>query len=228
VLTEGVVPSLHVHYKNSKIKQYHKEGRALRTETTINNTYDFQIGRLLCNLGALRQIGFKANRRRLHVQSLSHDCLIGENRFHDLTQPVVVEQQRASALRFGDKRAMALMQSLCQFTLLPEGLRHRELRHSVAALLGLEPDHYSPGQMTYDLRRLRLHGLIERIPQTHRYRVTQLGTMAAQFYCRFYARVLRPAFSCTTAIDTHKSNNTPLRKLDRALGELIQQAQLAA
>jgi hypothetical protein len=41
VITAGVVPSLHVDYKNAKIKQYHKGGRALRTETTINDTRDF-------------------------------------------------------------------------------------------------------------------------------------------------------------------------------------------
>jgi len=41
VITEGVTPSLHVDYKNAKVKQYHKEGRALRTETTINDTRDF-------------------------------------------------------------------------------------------------------------------------------------------------------------------------------------------
>ena len=63
VITEGVVPSLHVHYKSSRIKQYHKEGRALRTETTINNPRDFGIGKQLKNLPALRQIGFKANRQ---------------------------------------------------------------------------------------------------------------------------------------------------------------------
>src|SRR3984957_12313839 len=45
VLTEGVIPSLHVDYKNTKIKQYHKEGRALRTETTINNAKDFNVGK---------------------------------------------------------------------------------------------------------------------------------------------------------------------------------------
>jgi hypothetical protein len=72
VLTEGVVPSLHVEYKKSKVKQYHKEGQALRTETTINDTYDFAIGRALRNLPALREIGFAANRRLLHVESLSH------------------------------------------------------------------------------------------------------------------------------------------------------------
>ena len=88
VLTEGVVPSLHVQYKKSKVKQYHKEGQALRTETTINDTYDFAIGRALHNLPALREIGFAANRRLLHVESLSHDCLIGEDRLRTVTAPV--------------------------------------------------------------------------------------------------------------------------------------------
>ena len=55
VITDGVIPSLHVDYKKSHIKQYHKEGRALRTETTINDTRDFGIGKRLENLPALRE-----------------------------------------------------------------------------------------------------------------------------------------------------------------------------
>src|ERR671912_2267627 len=81
VITDGVIPSLHIDYKNTKVKQYHKEGRALRTETTINDTRDFGIGKLLKNLPALRQIGFQANRRLLDVQKISHDCSIGEDAF---------------------------------------------------------------------------------------------------------------------------------------------------
>src|SRR6202163_3240594 len=101
VLTEGVVPSLHLEYKNSHIKQYHKEGRALRTETTINNTRDFDIGKRLKNLPDLRKIGFAANRRLLDVQRVSHDCSIGEDTFDQVVRPVQVDGQRASALRFG-------------------------------------------------------------------------------------------------------------------------------
>jgi hypothetical protein len=72
-----VIPSLHVDYKHSKIKQYHKEGRALRTETTINDTRDFGIGKRLTNLPALRAIAFQANRRLLAVERLSHDPVAG-------------------------------------------------------------------------------------------------------------------------------------------------------
>ena len=158
VLTEGVVPSLHVQYKKAKVKQYHKEGQALRTETTINDTYDFETGRALRNLPALREIGFAANRRLLRVEYLSHDCLIGDDHLDGLTHPIVVDTQRAAALRLGDRRVLALMQTLCLFALHPRGFRHRDVRSSVAQLLGRALDDYGASQMTYDLRRLRLHG----------------------------------------------------------------------
>jgi hypothetical protein len=83
VLTEGVTPSLHIDYKHSRIKQYHKEGRALRTETTMNNPRDFDIGKRLSNLPALRRIGFQANRRLLDVQRISQDCAVGEDAFQE-------------------------------------------------------------------------------------------------------------------------------------------------
>ena len=122
-----------------------------------------------------------------------------------------------------------MIHALCQFGLIPEGLRHGNLRPAVAQLLGLELDEYGQGQMTYDLRRLRLHGLIERVSGSHRYLLTDLGFMASQFYTRIYARALRPAFSCVPddGSATSTTNNT-LGKLDRALGELLQEVQLAA
>ena len=228
ILTNGVVPSLHVYYKASKIKQYHKEGQALRTETTINNTYDFQIGRLLSNLSALRKIGFAANRRLLRAQYLSHDCLIGEDRFQSLAQSVVVGDQRASGLRFGDRRVLALMHAISLFTFMPTGFRNRDLREHMAQLLGLGPDTYGPGQMTYDLRRLRIHDVVQRIPRTHRYRITPAGATAALFYIRLYARALRPAFSLDLSQPPTSGPRTPLSQLQHAIDRFLQDAQLAA
>ena len=226
VLTEGVVPSLHVQYKKSKVKQYHKEGQALRTETTINDTYDFEIGRALHNLPALRGIGFAANRRLLRVESLSHDCLIGEDRLHAVTAPVLVDDQRAAGLRFGDRRVHALMHALCLFALAPTGFRHREFRDHVAQLQGRDPATYRAGSMTYDLRRLRLHGLIERVPRSHRYRITQTGAQVAMFYARLYTRALRPACSLTPHGST--SAQRAFERLDAALATFLQEVKLAA
>jgi hypothetical protein len=224
VLTEGVVPSLHVEYKKSKVKQYHKEGQALRTETTINDTYDFTIGRALHNLPALREIGFAANRRLLHVESLSHDCLIGEDCLRTVTTPVTVDTQRAAGLRFGDSRVHALMHALCLFALAPTGFRHREFRTHVAQLQSREP--YSTGSMTYDLRRLRLHGLIERVPRSHRYRITPTGAQVAMFYARLYTRALRPVSSLQPSGSTRAQH--AFDRLDAALAAFLQEVKLAA
>ena len=210
VITEGVTPHLYVDYKHSRIKQYHKEGRALRTETVINDAYDFGIGKRLVNLPALREVGARANRRLLDVQRISHDPFLGETTFARLTSPLEVGTQRASALRFADARVQALLSGLVVFRLQPAGFRAGDLRRHLAPLLGITPEQLHQGRLSYELRRLRLHGLIERIPRSHRYRVTELGFRTALFFTRAYARLLRPGFA--QLVDLRPTADTRLRR----------------
>jgi hypothetical protein len=129
VITEGVTPSLHIDYKHATIKQYHKEGRALRTETTINNPDDFGIRKRLTNLPALREIGISANRRLLGVQRLSHNPIRAAEAFTTVHDPIITDTgQRIAGLRLGDRRAHALLQALLMFRLLPNGFANRDLR----------------------------------------------------------------------------------------------------
>ena len=120
---------------------------------------------------------------------------LGEDAFHGVNDPIEVDGQRASGLRFADVAVQALLSALLVFRLLPRGFSNRDLRDHWAALLGKGPDDMTPGQMTYHLRRLRLHGLIERIPGTHRYQVTRLGWRTALFCTRTYNRILRPGLA---------------------------------
>lgn len=230
VLTDGVTPSLHIDYKHTKIKQYHKHGRALRTETTINDSRDFGIGRRLCNLPALRQVGVTANRRLLDLQRLTHDPAIGEHAFAAISSPAVVGTQRAAALRFDAARTQALLAALLVFRLQPRGFSNADLRAHLAPLLGLPPEQLTPGRMTYELRRLRLHGLIERLPGTHRYRVTDHGLRTAVFLSRAHTRLVRPGLAYLA--DPSPPAPTRLRKafdnLYVAIDCLAQQAHLAA
>ena len=229
VITEGVTPSLHFEYKHSRIKQYHKLGRALRTETTINDTRDFAIGKRLHNLPRLRKVGFSANRRLLRVQRISHDPSIGEDAFAQVQRPAVVDGQRGAGLRFGDARVMALLSALVAYRLLPRGFRNRDLREYVAPLLGLTAEQLSRGKMTYDLRRLRLHGLIERIPRSHRYRVTDRGFRAAVFLSSVYARLLRPGLAMAHGSGAAPTPiRTALDKLDRAVDRAWEARNVAA
>jgi hypothetical protein len=105
VITEGIVPSLHVEYKRCHIKQYWKEGRALRTETTFNDTYDFGIGRGLSNFAYLRTLGQRINARLLHLERTAHDCGLSRARLSALTAPSrTANGQPAPALKLGDPR----------------------------------------------------------------------------------------------------------------------------
>jgi len=232
IITDGVTPSLHVDYKKSHIKQYHKEGRALRTETTINDARDFGIGKRLENLPALREIGFQANRRLLDVQQVSHDCAIGEDAFARINQPQVVEGQRVAGLRFSDPRVQGLLHVLVLFLFLPRGFSNGDLRGHLTRILGLAPNLMTPGRMSYDLRRLRLHGLIERIPKTHRYRMTSFGLRTAVFFTRVYDRALRPGLAHITPVAPATGPGLHLKRsfdrLETAVGQWCDQIQIAA
>jgi len=226
VISEGVTPTLHIDYKHTRIKQYHKEGRALRTETTINDAKDFYVGKRLCNLPALRQIGFSANRRLLDVQSLSHDPTVGQASLNVLQQPVIVGTQRAAGLRLAEPRAQALLAALLVFRLLPQGFSSAELRAVLAPLLGLAPEQLTAGQMTYHLRRLRLHGLVERRPHQHRYQVTPLGWRLALFCTRAMNRLLRPGLA--QVLPQSPFLNAPIQqqltRLEKTLDQWVAQA----
>ena len=96
-------------------------------------------------------------------------------------------------------------------------------------MLGLRADQLSAGRVTYDLRRLRLHGLIERIPRTHRYRLTERGIQIAAFWTRTYNRLLRPGLAQLADPD---GEPPPLRRklvaLTKAIDQAVAEAKLAA
>jgi hypothetical protein len=231
VITHGVVPSLHVDYKNAKIKQYHKEGRALRTETTINDTGDFGLSKRLTNLPALRQIGFTANRRLLGVQRISHDPIRGAQALTELTAPIITDTgARIPGLRFGDVRAHALLQALLIHRLLPHGFTNRDLRALIAPLLGTTCEDMTAGKMTYDLRRLRAHGLITRIPRSRRYQITDTGLQHALLFTHAHDHLLRTALAEITDPDPPAPSRLRAadRAYQRAFDNLAHYAHLAA
>ena len=209
------------------MKQYFKEHHALRTETTINNPMDFYVRKAVDNLAHLRNLGDQVNRKLLEVERVSQQCVLTQEALDRLQCPTVETGQRASALRFGDPRVMALLQAVAGFTHLPRGFRNRDLRPQVEALLGRS---YSTAQMTYDLRRLRLKGLIHRIPKTHRYTATSYGLKVAFFYSKLYLRILRPNWPALLPEDDSlpRSLRAALNQLDTEIQKLHEEAALAA
>lgn len=229
VITTGVNPSLHIAYKRCRIKQYFKEERALRTETTFNDTYDFGIGRRLSNLSYLRTLGDHINHRVLETEILAHDCGLAPAQLADLVQPTQTPTgQPAPALKFGQPRVTAVLNALCHFLWTADGLTNAQLRPLIASLLGTS---YTTRQMGYDLRRLTRKGLLKRLDHQKRYVLTPYGRRVALFLTKVHARVLRSGLQALDLTFTAQVP-PPLRRtfaaLDRAIDAHIAEAQLAA
>jgi hypothetical protein len=191
VISRDVAPHLQIHYKSSKAKAYLKEGRALRVETTVNNANDFDVHKTLNadNWRALRHVGADTNTRFLAALGEGQPGLPDSATLESVVLPSVHDGQRAPGLRFGDPRTMALLAAVSSFAHVIGGLTNKGLRAHMTALWQSD---YSPAQATYDLRRLRLKGFIERIEHTNTYRVTRHGLRIAAFFTQLAARVVIP------------------------------------
>lgn len=194
VIQYGVLPCIRIKYKHSILRIYFKDGRAIRIEMVINNAADFGMNKgLQKNWEDLVVLGRQCNQRLLEQLYVSQDCFMPLDEVRALAQPTRLENgQRASALRFADERVMALLSALACHVFILGKVTNRTLRPRVAQFLNRK---YTSAQMSYDLRRLRLKGLIARIPGTHNYRLTELGSRVVIFFTKLYERVFRPGLS---------------------------------
>jgi hypothetical protein len=176
-------------YKHSRVKQYLKDGRALRIETVINSPNDLLCKRRLQHLEELQAKARAVNARLLDTERVGQGCVLASPAFERVAQSTLTEDGRRSpALRFGDPRVMALLGALC-VSLNALGFTNRSLRTRVSQLLGVD---YTVNQMSYDLARLRAKELIRRRPGTNTYDLTSDGQRVAIFYTKVHDRLLRP------------------------------------
>ena len=220
--TGGVV--LNLFYKHSRIKQYLKDGRAMRIETVINAPRDLGCNARLPNLEDLQAKARAANRRILEAERAGQGTVLASPAFERIAHPAVdADGRRTPALRFGDPRVMALAGALCQTLLAATGITNKSLR---ALMTGLLHAPYSTGQMTYDLRRLRLAGLIRRIEHTNRYVLTPDGIKVAVFYTKLHNRLLRPLLAADQP-QAPPELRAALRAIDQHIDTYITRARLS-
>ena len=233
VITRGVDPQLCCYYKSSRLKQYFKEHRALRTELVISDTRDFGIGRRVNadNWKALRAVGEAANRRLCDAQASDAVPAPDVVTFTQVTCPSDdPDGLHAPGLRFGDKRVMAVLSAVVGFGHLVAGFTNGQLTELVATLIDTP---YTARQATYDLRRMRRKHLIERLPHSNRYQLTATGRRVAVLFTKTYGRVLAPGLvQLDPGLPDELAARSPLatawRHLDRALDDYISGQLVAA
>ena len=196
VITRDTQVSVSAYFKHSRIKQYLKDGRALRIETVVNSPDDLNCHRRLVHLDQLQTKARAANGRLLDTERVGQGCVLASPAFERVAlSSVTAEGRRAPALRFGDPRVMALLGALCLSLNTVLGFTNRSLRAQVSRLLGAA---YTDSQMSYDLGRLRLNGLIERLEHSNTYVLTAEGQRVAIFYSKLHQRLLRPLLAADT------------------------------
>ena len=193
VITRGTEVTINAFYKHSRIKQYLKDGRALRVETVVNAPGDLGCQRRLRNLDQLQARARAVNARLLHTERAGQACVLANPVFERIAHPSVdADGRRATAMRFGDSRVQALAGALCVTLCAVTGITNRSLRALMTGLLGAP---YSMAQASYDLARLRRNDLITRRPHANTYDLTPDGLAFAIFYTKVHDRVLAPLFT---------------------------------
>jgi hypothetical protein len=182
--------TINVFYKNSRVKQYLKDGVALRIETVINSPDDLGCRRQLQNLPELQAKARAINARLMETEIAGQGTVLVSPVIERITRPTVTgDGRKAPALRFGDLRVQALAGAAAAMLFTVTGITNRSLR---ALMTGLLHRPYSMNQASYDLSRLARNGLIRRVPGRNRYTLTRDGLLFAHIYTKVYDHVLRP------------------------------------
>ena len=182
--------TLNVFYRNSRLKQYLKDGVALRIETVINDPRDLRCNRQLQNLPELQDKARAINARLLETETAGQGTALVSPVIERITRPTVTgDGRKAPALRFGDLRVQALAGAIAAMLFTVTGITNKTLRGLMTGLLHRP---YSMNQASYDLSRLARNGLIQRVPCRNRYTLTRDGLLFAHFYTKVYDHVLRP------------------------------------
>ena len=224
VVTRGVDVTIDARYKHSRVKQYFKLGRALRIETVINDPTDLGVLRRIVHLDELVGKARAVNRRLLDAERVGQGCVLASPAFERIARPSLVDGRRAPALRFGDPRVMALVGALAVGSNLIGGFSNKTIRPLIGGLLG-EP--YNQARCCYDLRRLKLKGLIRKVEHSNTYVLTADGQRFAIFYTKVGNRVLRPLLAADR-IPAPLPVRQSLRTLERAVTDYLTQANRPA
>ena len=193
VITRGTEVTVNAFYKHSRIKQYLKDGRALRIETVVNAPGDLGCQRRLHNLDDLQARARAVNERLLHTERAGQGCVLANPVFERIAHPTVDPAgRRATAMRLGDSRVQALAGALCVTVGAVTGITNRSLRALMTGLLGTP---CTMTQASYDLARLCRNGLITRRAHANTYDLTPDGLAFAIFYTKVHDRILAPLFT---------------------------------
>ncbi|HMH92881.1 MAG TPA: hypothetical protein VK586_17575 [Streptosporangiaceae bacterium] len=217
--------TINAFWRHSRVRQYLKDGRALRIETVVSSPDDLGCQRRLHNLPELQARARAINARLPETERAGQGCVFDSPAFARISQPTLTQDgRRAPGLRFGDPRVMALAGALASTLTAVTGITNKSLR---ALMTGLPGTACNMNQASCDLARLSRNGIITRIPHRNLHALTPDGLRFAISYTKVHDRVLRPLMA-----DDQPRAAPPLRdalrSIDREVTRRLAAARLPA
>jgi hypothetical protein len=188
-------PVIRTHYGNGFLKQYVRDHLCLRTEPATNNVTDYGVKKAVENLPQLRDRLSSICDNYLSVQQDILESFVDPAQLRRLTKPTVLPSgKRIPGLKLDHPRQLALMHALVRFAHLAAGntFTTAELYPEVLAALRMSSARYTLASLRYDLRKLRAKDLLEKLPQSRRYRLCPKGYSICLVFLKLFERIYSP------------------------------------
>jgi hypothetical protein len=218
---------LRIYCKNLVGRMYEKFSTFLRVEVCVNRMKDLGLKKGLENLECLRQKLVAVTDRFAGFEAQSLNVHVDFSLFQKMALPVVAGKTNIAGIKIHDTRMIRLMEVLLNGGTQRNGWCSTDIHQAVLKTFGLSVSTYTLTQLRYDLRKLKAHGLIERIGRGYRYRLTGKGVKAALLFILFHKRVCGPL---ANSLFHHRTDEnlrpaskveTAYYKADRAIQQVI-------
>ncbi len=173
-------------------RMYEKFSTFLRVEVCVNRMKDLGLNKGLENLAALRQKLIGVTDRFAGFQAQSLNVHVEFPLFQKIALPVMSGKTKIAGIKIHDSRMMRLMEVLLHGGTQLNGWRSADIHQAILTTFGLAAAAYTLTQLRYDLRKMKAHGLLERIGKSHRYRLSDTGAKAVLMFILFHKRVCGP------------------------------------
>ncbi len=183
---------LRIYCKGLVGRMYEKFSTFLRVEVCVNRMKDLGLNKGLKHLDALRKklVGITDRFAAFEAQSLN--VHVEFPLFQKIALPVQSGKTKIAGIKIHDTRMMRLMEVLLHGGSQLHGWQSADIHQAALTTFGLSADAYTITQLRYDLRKMKAHGLLQRIGRGYRYRLTDKGVKVTLMFILFHKRVCGP------------------------------------
>ena len=183
---------LRVYCKSLVARLYEKFSTFLRLEICVNRLKDLGLNKGLENLGALRQKLVVVTDRLAGVEAELLNLHLDFPLFQRMALPVSSGQSKIPGIKIHHTRMLRLMEVLLHGGPQLAGWRTSQIWQALQTAFSLSPQDDTLNQLRYDLRKMKGHGLLERVGQQYAYRLTEKGARVSAMFVLFHKRICGP------------------------------------